>query len=169
MMQTAVDRLIKVLSLERHPEGGYYRQTYRADGKIPASALPEGFKGSRSYATGIYFLLAGDDFSAFHRIRSDEMWHFYTGSRLEIHVIHPGGEYNPIRLGNDIEHDEVFQAVVPGGCWFGAHLSHPGTYALVGCTVAPGFDFADFELAIRQDLSEKYPQHAEIITKLTRT
>jgi uncharacterized protein len=168
LMQTAVEGLIKGLSLERHPEGGYYRQTYRSKGTIPVSVLPAGFTGSRSFATGIYFLLAGDDFSAFHRIRSDEMWHFYAGSSLIIHVIHPGGEYDQIRLGRDILGGEVFQAVVTGGCWFAAHLNDPSDYALVGCTVAPGFDFDDFELADCQDLNEKYPQHAAIITKLTR-
>jgi predicted cupin superfamily sugar epimerase len=169
------DRLIEALQLTPHPEGGYYRQTYRAAGQIPAAALPSAYGGARAYATAIYFLLAGEDFSAFHRIRSDELWHFYCGSSLEISVIHPDGRYERIRLGSDLAAGEVFQAVVPGGCWFGACLVNPGSerhgkraYALVGCTVAPGFEFADFELADRQRLTEMYPMYRAIIRQLTR-
>ncbi|HSV85840.1 MAG TPA: cupin domain-containing protein [Levilinea sp.] len=171
----AEDRLIEALSLTPHPEGGHYRQTYRAASEIPAAALPQEYGGARAYSTAIYFLLTGEDFSAFHRIRSDEVWHFYSGSSLEIQVIHPGGRYERIRLGTDVAAGEVFQAIVPGGCWFGACLADPRparagrrVYALVGCTVAPGFDFDDFELANRQRLSEMYPMHRSIIQRLTR-
>jgi len=167
-MTQSVEHLITALSLTPHPEGGYYRQTYRAGGVIPLSALPQGYSGSRAFSTAIYFLLAGDDFSAFHRIRSDEIWHFYLGSTLAIHAIHPDGAYEIVRLGADLAAGEVFQAVVPGGCWFGARLHYPQSYALVGCTVAPGFDFDDFELADRQQMIQTYPQHAEIISRLTR-
>jgi uncharacterized protein len=168
MMMDSIQNLVEALSLAPHPEGGYYRQTYRSSVVIPASALPEGYTGWRACSTAIYYLLAGEDFSAFHRIRSDEIWHFYAGSRLDIHVIHPGGEYDCIRLGSDFEGGQVFQAVVPGSCWFGAHVAQPGGYALVGCTVSPGFDFEDFELGDRDELTREYPQHAAIIERLTR-
>jgi uncharacterized protein len=158
---------IERLNLEPHPEGGWYRQTYRAPLTLPQSALP-GYTGDRTASTAIYFLLAGDQFSAFHRLRSDEVWHFYAGSGLVVHVIEPGGAYNEIHLGSDAENGEHFQAVVPAGCWFGSSLRQPNTCALVGCTVAPGFDFADFEMAKREELTARYPQHRNIIQRLTR-
>jgi uncharacterized protein len=161
--QQWIDRL----SLQPHPEGGWYRQTYHAPLLLPQAALP-GHVGDRAASTAIYFLLAGDQFSALHRLRSDEVWHFYAGSGLIVHVIEPDGAYSEILLGSDANSDEQFQAVVPAGCWFGSSLRHPDTYALVGCTVAPGFDFADFEMAQRSDLTARYPQHRAIIERLTR-
>jgi predicted cupin superfamily sugar epimerase len=158
---------IERLQLEPHPEGGYYRQTYRAPLLLPHSALP-GRGGDRAASTAIYFLLAGDQFSALHRLRSDEVWHFYAGSGLVVHVIEPGGEYSELLLGSDAASGEHFQAVVSAGCWFGSSLRHPNTYALVGCTVAPGFDFADFEMANRHELTAQYPHHHAIIERLTR-
>ena len=124
--------------------------------------------GARAASTAIYFLLAGDQFSAFHRIRSDELWHFYAGSGLVVHVIQPGGDYQQLLLGSNANQGEQFQAVVPAGCWFGSSLRQPDTYALVGCTVAPGFDFADFEMAKRETLAAQFPQHRNIIARLTR-
>jgi hypothetical protein len=158
---------IQRLNLEPHPEGGWYRQTYRAPLTLPHAALPS-HAGDRAASTAIYFLLAGNQFSAFHRLRSDEVWHFYAGSALIVHVIEPDGEYRQHRLGGDVIAGEVFQAVVPAGCWFGSSLRHPDTYALVGCTVAPGFDFADFEMAKCDELTTQNPQHRNIIERLTR-
>jgi predicted cupin superfamily sugar epimerase len=135
---------IEKLGLERHPEGGYYRQTYRAD------------------------LLDGEDFSAFHRLRSDELWHFYVGGSLVVHVIEKNGQYSETQLGSDPEASEVFQAVVKAGCWFASRLRDSRSFALVGCTVAPGFDFEDFELAKREELLRRYPQHRQVIQSLTR-
>jgi predicted cupin superfamily sugar epimerase len=127
---------------------------------------------NRSYATGIYFLLTGDTFSAFHRIQSDEMWHYYTGSHpLEVLVIHPDGRLQELYLGPDPTQGQSFQAVVPAGAWFASRVLKATTaeaYALVGCTVAPGFDFADFELASAQSLSAQYPQHTQLIKSLCR-
>jgi uncharacterized protein len=163
----AAQQWIDHLNLEPHPEGGWYRQSYRAPLTLPHSALP-GYPGDRAASTAIYFLLAGDQFSALHRLRSDELWHFYAGSGLIVHVIDPGGTYSGILLGNDVAAGEQFQAVVPAGCWFGSSLRHPDTYALVGCTVAPGFDFADFEMANRAELTVRYPQHRAMIARLTR-
>ena len=161
--QDWIDRL----NLQPHPEGGFFRETYRATLTLPQSALP-GHTGARAASTAIYFLLTGDQFSAFHRIRSDELWHFYAGSSLIVHVIQPGGDYLQLLLGSNTDQGEQFQAVVPAGCWFGSSLRQPDTYALVGCTVAPGFDFADFEMAKREALAAQYPQHRSIIARLTR-
>jgi uncharacterized protein len=163
----AAQHWIDRLNLEPHPEGGWYRQTYRAPLTLPHSALP-GYGGDRPASTAIYFLLAGNQFSAFHRLRSDEVWHFYAGSGLIVHVITPAGEYQQILLGSNVAGGEDFQAVVPAGCWFGSSLRQPDTYALVGCTVAPGFDFADFEIAKGDELTAHYPQHRNIIERLTR-
>ncbi len=163
----AAEQWIERLSLQPHPEGGHYRQTYHAPLVLPHSALP-GYAGDRAASTAIYFLLAGDQFSALHRLRSDEVWHFYAGSALVVQVIEPHGVYSEILLGNNPDAGEHFQAVVPAGCWFGSSLRHPNAYALVGCTVAPGFDFADFEMAQRDDLTARYPQHRAIIERLTR-
>lgn len=156
------------LQLIPHPEGGYYRQTYRAELTLEKAALPPAFGSSRAVATAIYFLLQGTDFSAFHRLRSDEMWHFYAGGALVVHVISEDGLHSEIPLGSNAEAGEVFQAVVKAGCWFGSRLHDPKEFALVGCTVSPGFDFADFELAKRDELVRHYPQHREVIERLTR-
>lgn len=158
---------IERLNLKPHPEGGWYRQTYRASLLLSHAALP-GYGGDRPASTTIYFLLAGDQFSALHRLRSDEVWHFYAGSGLVVHVIEPGGAYSMLLLGSDAASGEQFQAVVPAGCWFGSSLCRPDAYALVGCTVAPGFDFADFEMASRAELIAHYPQHRAMIERLTR-
>lgn len=163
---------IQALHLQAHPEGGYFAETYRAAETIVQSALPDRFSGSRSYGTAIYFLLENTQFSALHRIQSDEVWHFYAGGPLTISVISPGGELTTIRLGNRTDRGEVFQAVVKAGCWFGsspAGLSaEPATdFSLVGCTVAPGFDFADFELGNRAALLAEFPQHQSVINRLT--
>jgi len=156
------------LQLIPHPEGGYYRQTYRAELTLEKAALPPEFGGSRSVATAIYFLLKGTDFSAFHRLRSDEMWHFYAGGTLVVHVIGEDGQHSEILLGSAAESGQVFQAVVKAGCWFGSRVRDPGAFALVGCTVSPGFDFADFELAKRDELVRLYPQHRQLIEGFTR-
>jgi predicted cupin superfamily sugar epimerase len=158
---------IQKLKLEAHPEGGYFRQTYKSDLLIGREALP-GFSGARAASTAIYFLLEGKNFSAFHRLRSDEMWHFYAGSALVVHVIEPAGSYSSILLGSDLEAGQTFQAVVPAGCWFASHVADWKSWALVGCTVAPGFEFADFEMGKLEELSERYPQYRELVERLTR-
>lgn len=158
--------LIAGLGLERHPEGGWYRETYRAAGTIPGTLLPGQVGGERSFSTAIYFLLERGDISALHRIRSDELWHFHAGAPLIVHVITPAGGSYALALGSDPAAGETFQAVVPAGCWFGAETT--GDYSLVGCTVAPGFDFADFEMGSRADLLGRFPTHAGIIRRLTR-
>jgi uncharacterized protein len=159
---------IEHLALTPHPEGGYYRATYKSDLSIAQSALPERFRGDRSASTAIYFLLAEKDFSAFHRIAADEAWHFYAGNALIVYVIDADGNYSELHLGNQPEAGEAFQCVVKAGCWFGARLKTETGFALVGCTVAPGFEFADFELAKRAELTAAYPKHRKLIEELTR-
>ena len=156
------------LGLSPHPEGGYYRATYKSDLTITRSSLPSGFKGDRSASTAIYFLLRGRDFSAFHRIASDEVWHFYAGSALVVYVIDAEGNNSELQLGKDADAGEAFQGVVKAGCWFASRLKDAASFALVGCTVAPGFDFADFELAARSELVRVYPKHQRLIEELTR-
>ena len=162
------DEWVALLHLQPHPEGGYYAETYRSLETVSAAHLPARYGGDRSFATGIYFLVRGGTFSALHRIQSDEMWHFYSGSRLTVYVIHPEGHLEEIYLGSNFAAGETFQAVVPAGCWFGSKVHDVQGYALVGCTVAPGFDFADFELADRSALTRQFSQHAAVIQDLTR-
>ena len=159
---------IERLQLARHPEGGWFRETYRTAESIPEVGLPARFRGERAFCTAIQFLLERDDSSVLHRLKSDEMWHFYDGSPLTVHVVAPDGRYLPILLGRDPEKSEQLQAVAPAGCWFGAEVAGSGDFALVGCTVAPGFDFNDFEMGSRSDLVERYPQHEALIRRLTR-
>lgn len=160
-MPTA-DYWINKLNMKPHPEGGHYQETYRSEGSMLVGIGQE----RRNYATAIYFLLQSGEFSALHRLASDEIWHFHTGSPVTIHTITPIGEHQQIELSPDAENPN-FQAVIPAGYWFGAELTRPHSYCLVSCTVFPGFDFADFELANRDALIRKYPQHEEIITRLT--
>ena len=167
MARTAAE-WIASLGLVPHPEGGFYRETYRAREVIAVEHLPERFGGARACSTAIYFLLPGGEISALHRIKSDEIWHFYAGSALTLTLMHPDGRLEERRLGPDPERDESFQALVPAGCWYGASVDDPHAYALVGGTVAPGFDFADFELADRQTLLTSFPQHRQTILRLTR-
>jgi hypothetical protein len=154
------------LGLSPHPEGGYYRATYKSDLTIVRNALPSGYQGDRSASTAIYFLLDEENFSAFHRIASDEVWHFYAGSSLVVYVIDPEGNYSELHLGSD--EGEVFQAVVKAGSWFASRVRDAARFALVGCTVAPGFDFADFELGVRSELIRAFPAHRKLIEELTR-
>jgi uncharacterized protein len=150
---------IKTLSLLTHPEGGYYKETYRSKKSIE---LKE-FGSKRNYSTAIYFLLEKDNFSALHRIKSDELWHFYAGDNLEIIEIDTQGELKITELGKD-----NFQYCVPAGNWFGSRVKQGGKFSLVGCTVAPGFDFTDFEMADRKKLSAAFPRHIKIIEEMTR-
>ena len=159
---------IKRLGLARHPEGGYFREIYRSDELIGKDSLPHRYEGSRSFCTSIYFLLEWDEFSHLHRLKSDELWHFYTGSPLTIHIIDQTGDYSLVRLGNDIGKGEVFQTAIRASTWFGATVDNPTSYSLIGCTVAPGFDFADFELANQERLLDLYPKHTLIIKRLTK-
>lgn len=166
-MQT-VTELINVLALQPHPEGGFYRKTYRGVLQLKGESLPKAFGGSRNCSTAIYFLVPAGVFSAFHKIKSDEVWHFYEGLPLHVYVLLPNGNLETIRLGKDILNGETYQAVVPAGCWFASRPVGNAGFSLAGCTVAPGFDFVDFEMADRITILNKYPQHQQLITEMTR-
>ena len=161
-------QLIRQFKLLPHPEGGWYKETYKSNETIPANALPQRFSGERAFSTAIYFLLEQGNFSAFHRIKSDECWHFYAGGPLEVYLLTAAGELTIISLGNAIEKGQLFQFVVPANCWFASRPARETNYSFVGCTVAPGFDFADFELAYAETLIAEYPQYRSVIDSLCR-
>lgn len=148
---------ISQLGLLPHPEGGYYQETYRAKARA----------GERAVSTGIYFLLTTENASNFHRIDADEMWHFYAGDALTVHMIDEQGTYSTLSIGPDLAAGQVFQAVVPAGVWFGSTVDNKDGFALVGCTVSPGFEFAGFVLAERAALIREFPAHEQIIKRLT--
>lgn len=158
---------VSAYNMQAHPEGGFYAETHRSKETIPQNALPARFKGERSFSTGIYFLLESHHISALHRIQSDEMWHFYAGCSLNVYVIDDKSNLSIIRLGNNPDKGEVFQAVVPAGAWFGSKPAEIDSYSLVGCTVAPGFDFEDFEMKNREELLAMFSQHEEVVKILT--
>lgn len=160
-----VDALVHALELSPHPEGGYYRQTYKDDGRVTGYEAID-LNCPHAASTAIYFLMTEGNFSALHRLKADEVWHFYEGSSLSVHVIEEDGSHREIRLGKNLDQGEVYQAVVKRGTIFGSCVD--SGYALVGCTVAPGFEFDDFELLARTDLLEAYPQHQKLVEKLTR-
>lgn len=154
---------IEKLGLQKHPEGGWFAEVYRSEGIIPASALSN-HKGARSFSTSIYFLLEGKDFSAFHRIYSDEVWHFYAGCSVSIYSIDSEEKLGVYTIGDG----DSFQVVIPAGEWFAAKPDDENSFSLVGCTVAPGFDFADFEIGKREELQKMYSPFNELIEELTR-
>ena len=161
--------LVKKFGLTPHPEGGFFKETYRSAGKIGFENPGTDLDGERNYSTCIYFLLCSDSFSAFHRIIQDEIWHFYDGSPVELHMISPTGNYSLVILGRNIHEEQVYQLVIPGGTWFAARVAPGNDYSLVGCTVSPGFEFSDFELGNRESLLQILPEHEAIIRELTRT
>ncbi|MBW1297604.1 cupin domain-containing protein [Aquimarina litoralis] len=167
-MNNDIKKIVTKLDMQPHPEGGFYKETYRSKGEIPKDTLKEKFSGARNYCTGIYFLLTSDNFSAFHRIKQDEMWHFYGGSSLYVHIIDAEGKYTRNTVGMNLDEGEVPQLVVPANCWFASSVKEENAYSFVGCTVAPGFDFEDFELAERSILINEYPDLSNVISKYTR-
>lgn len=154
---------IKKLELQRHPEGGYFTSSYVSDKKIH---LPD-YDGYRSTCTAIYYLLTGYQFASFHTIKSDEIWHFYLGSSLTLHMIYSNGQMQQILLGPNYDKGERFQVIIKSGCWFAASINDKKSYSLVGCTVSPGFDYRDWKLGDRKKLLEQYPQYAKLIKKYT--
>lgn len=165
---TTANEWIDGLQLRPHPEGGYFRESYRSAETLAAASLPARIGGDRAVSTAIYFLLKGEASSALHRIKQDELWHFYDGSSLTVHTIDLNGNYSTILIGRNLRAGEVPQAVVPAGWLFGATVNDTRSYALVGCTVAPGFDFADFDLPGREELCALYPRLRQVIERLTR-
>jgi uncharacterized protein len=158
--------LVRELELLPHPEGGFYKETFRSAESFADAG--EEFPAGRSYSTAIYYLLEQGDFSAFHRIRSDECWHFYAGDCLHIHILHTTGNYELVKLGSSVSKGEVFQFVVPAGAWFASEPAPGSAFSFTGCTVSPGFDFKDFEMAKVEELLEVYPGEAELVKRLCR-
>ncbi|MBC8110862.1 MAG: cupin domain-containing protein [Verrucomicrobia bacterium] len=159
---------VEKYQMQIHPEGGYYRETYRSPEMISYHNLPLRYSESRSFSTSIYFLMESHHFSAFHRIQSDEMWHFYYGCPVHVYVIDEKGNLEILKVGQNPESGELFQALVPAGCWFASHPAEPESFSLVGCTVAPGFDFADFEIANTDELVSQFPEHEAVIRKFSK-
>ncbi|MFC1492498.1 cupin domain-containing protein [candidate division KSB1 bacterium] len=163
------ERIIELLDLKPLPEeGGYYREMYRSDEALKKEHLPPRYTGEKAFGTAIYYLLAPGIFSGMHRILSDEIFHFYLGDPVTMLQLHPGGSSELITIGQDIENGQRPQVTVPRNTWQGAFLNEGGRFALMGTSVAPAFDFSDFETGSRVTLIEKYPDRKELIIKLTR-
>ena len=157
--------LIDALGLVPHPERGFYAETYRAAERVTASA----HAGERAAATAIYFLVtATDPVTSLHRLQSDEVFHLYEGGPLDILRLYEDGRWDVGRLGLDLAAGERPQIVVPTGTWFGTELTPGASHCLVGCTVAPGFEFADFELADGPELEATYPGAKDRIRRMRR-
>lgn len=155
--------LVAQLGLQPHPEGGYYRETFRSNQQVSCGT------GQRSAATSIYYLLADGAWSAWHRIDADETWYFHAGGALALHVLSPDGALTTHLLGNPLEDaDTVFQATVPAGCWFAGELADSNGFALVGCVVAPAFEFSGFELARASDMQAAIHRHGEWVRRLLK-
>lgn len=171
--QPKVHELIGLLSLSPHPEGGFFRETYRSTEDVPAEALPSRYNAKRSVSTSIYYMLTTDSFSVMHRVASDEIYHFYLGSPLQLLLLFPAGKSKAVIIGPDVAAGHHPQFVIPRGVWQGSRLlpsaaSDADSYGLIGATVAPGFDFADFEEGQRASLLSSYPEQSELIRALTR-
>ncbi|HBH50169.1 MAG TPA: hypothetical protein DDX98_16100 [Bacteroidales bacterium] len=156
---------IQHLGLKPHPEGGFFHEEYRSSIEIEAKNLPVGYKSAHRLATSIYYLLRSEDISRLHRLRSDELWFFHAGSPVKVIFIDTEGKKHTHLLGNNHEKAEQFSLLIPAGCIFCAEVTHPDSYGLVSCVVAPGFEFEDFEMFEKEDLVQAYPKHADLIEK----
>lgn len=157
-MEERIQAIVRQLDLQAHPEGGFYRETYRSEITLEGT--------ERQLLTSIYFLLTGSNVSRFHRITSDECWYFHSGDPIVVHTLGQNG-HGEFILGNDLENGQLPFYLVPGGTIFGSCMLHDSGYALVSCAVAPGFDFRDFELFETEQLLNDFPEHETIIRKLT--
>lgn len=162
------EQIKTLLNLKLHPkEGGYFVETYRSDETIPEGALPKRYRNNRSYATAIYYFITPESFSTIHRLKSDEIFHFYLGDPVEMLQLWPDGSGNILTLGPDILNDMQPQIIVPKGVWQGGRLILGGRYALLGTTVSPGFEFMDYEAGQRDLLLKSYPKFQDLIIALT--
>lgn len=160
-----IKRLLEMAPLRG--EGGFFVETYRSGHPIPTDSLPRGYPGTRSTATAIYYLLTPETCSSLHRLRGDEIYHFYLGDPVEMLQLHPDGRGEVLTLGTDLRAGMRPQVVAPAGVWQGSRLLPGGQFALMGTTMAPGFEFEDYESASRELLLAQYPNFAERITALT--
>ncbi|MHC4076352.1 MAG: cupin domain-containing protein [Planctomycetota bacterium] len=164
----SAEEIIDFFGMQPLPgEGGYYIETYRAAEKIAQGALPQRYSGDRNFSTAILYLLTVDRFSSLHRVKSDEIFHFYMGTAVTMLQLAPDGSDKVVTLDSDIFAGQQVQVTVPEGSWQGCCLSRAGRFALMGTTVSPGFDFADFETADREQILKQYPMQRDLIIKLT--
>ena len=169
MPPLTADNIRDILHLQPHPiEGGYFAETYRSELKIPDDVVGPAYAGERLIGTAIFYLLTPETFSALHRLPGDELFHFYLGDPVEMLHLHPDGQSELFTLGQDIAAGMRLQHCVPGRCWQGSRLFSGGSYALLGTTMSPGFDYADYVVGNRETLIRKYPECKEIIAALTR-
>lgn len=168
MKKSLGEYYIKELDLQKHPEGGWYKEIFRSRQPITSVQISDQYGSPRSFYTSIYFLLDQAEFSAFHRLRSDELWYYHHGSSLTLYLIHPDGRLETQKLGSGVADGQFLQLMIPAGCWFAAEVDQASSYTLMSCVVAPGFKFEDFELADGMALSEKFPDHRALIQRLTR-
>jgi predicted cupin superfamily sugar epimerase len=169
MTDISAAALKALLNLEPHPrEGGWFRQTWKAEETIPQNALPGRYPAARLAGTAIYYLLEPDSFSEMHKLASDEVFHFYLGEPVEMLQLWPGGSGRRVVLGRDLSNGESLQTVVPQGVWQGSRLLPGGKVGLLGCTVSPGFDYADYASGSREELTRGWPEWGEMIARLTR-
>lgn len=163
------EQIIEFFGMKPLPyEGGYYVETFQCGETIPQGALPARYAGERSFSTATLYLITPDKFSALHRIKTDEIFHFYLGDPVTMLQLHPDGSSNVITLGQDILNGQHVQTTVPKNTWQGCCVNEGGKFALMGCTVAPGFEFEDFELGKREELLSQYPNQRDLILRLTR-
>lgn len=167
-MNEKAEYYVNKLKLIAHPEGGYFKEVYRSDEFIEAGCLQIRYKGKRTFSTSIYFLLEGKQISSFHKLKSDETWHFYDGSSVKIFIINEKGELIEKLLGKNLEKGEEIQFTIEKNNWFAAEVINKDLFSLVGCTVAPGFEFDDFQLAKREDLADAFPEHKKLIERFTK-
>lgn len=165
-MKTA-EYYIKKLNLTPHPEGGYFREVYRSDEKINPDALPKRYSAGHNFSTSIFYLLNWEEKSLMHKLKSDEIWHFYEGSPLKLYMLDKEKNLTQILLGRNIDEGEVFQYVIKKDQWFCAEVENKNSFSLVGCTVSPGFDFSDFKIGKRENLFKLFPKHKELIKRFT--
>ena len=164
----SADEIIERLGMQLHPEeGGYFVETYKSGELISKLGLPERYPSERAFGTAIFYLLTPDTVSALHRLASDEIFHFYLGDPVTMLQLHPDGSSTVVTLGRDILKGQELQVLVPRGTWQGSFLNETGEFALLGCTVAPGFEYADYEAGDRETLLQQYPDLEELIIRLT--
>ena len=166
-MKEEVNKIIKNFDMKPHPEGGYYTENYRSKINIAEKNLPESFSGRRSISTSILFLLPQNSFSAFHKLKQDEIWYYHAGEGLVLHCIAPDHTYTKHVMGSGIKAGEFPQIIIPAGTFFAAETTN--NFAFSGCVVTPGFDFADLDMPSAAQLIKMFPEHESLIRKFTRS
>lgn len=167
-MNKSAQNWIDNLNLQKHPEGGWFNEVYRSSESISRQHLPNRFNGNRNFSTSIYYLLVAPEISSFHKIKQDELWYFHDGSSLTLHIIDESGEYHKLNLGKDINKKQQPQVIIKAGWIFAASVDSDSGYTLVGCNVAPGFDFDDFEILTRKELIFLFPEQEVVILNYTK-